>query len=107
MYDHGTIAVQVRAHLTNRPLSTLTEIAVSLRINRHTLTRALRDNGLNFRLLRSEVVLERLHDLSHATPPHSLKEIGYILGFPSQSSFSHYIKRYTRSSTGTPVRKEY
>lgn len=93
MYSKVAILTEVTKILRLRPKSELVEIATQLRIGRHTILRALMAHGLNFRSLRSQFLREAIQELAEVSPPLTMKEVAFRLGFPSLSSFSHYLRR--------------
>lgn len=94
MYHSEAIVLAVEKALRLKPASYLGEIAECLRVDRHTIARAMKSRGLSFRELRGEIILNSAHFLLTGAPPRSRKEVACLLGFTSQSAFSHFMKRH-------------
>src|SRR6267142_1037105 len=94
MYDHEAVVLAIKTILLKNPSTHLHRIAICLNIERHTITRALKSKGLSFRRLRAEMIVEAVETLLTKCPLRSQKEIAYLLGFRSQSAFSHFKKRH-------------
>lgn len=101
MYDHKAVIRQVDCLLSEKPRIKLTEIARQLRVGRHTILRALTSQGLEFRLMRTQRTDELISKLLLSFPLLTIKEMAFSVGFPSASSFSHYLRRRRSSLSGS------
>lgn len=98
MYDK-TKLFQLTLELARQvPRLTEAEASERLHVHRHTLQRALKENGSNFALIRQTVVLDRLERHFAAAEAASIKQVWTELGFPSSSAFARYIRRATGKS---------
>jgi methylphosphotriester-DNA--protein-cysteine methyltransferase len=88
-YDAPSLADLVRRCLEAAPLTPLSAISQASRIDRHTLTRALREvHGLTFREMRADILRRRVASVKTADPPRSVKEIAFELGYRAANSLS-------------------
>ena len=93
-YDLKAIFNLVRQTLEQAPLTPLREISSGLRIERHTIEKAIRlVTGDSFRNLRKGIVFNLAINQLTANPHKSIKEICFALGFGSTRTFSRTIKR--------------
>jgi AraC-like DNA-binding protein len=93
-YDLKAIFNVVRETLEQAPLTPLREISSRLRIERHTIEKAIRlVTGDSFRNLRKSIVSSLAINQLAASPHKSIKEICFALGFGSTRTFSRTIKR--------------
>lgn len=100
-YDYVSLAEQIVALLDSDPSKTLVAIAAVLKVDRHTVARALAANGHSFRSLRRRVIYERAVRTIQASPHLSFKEIAVRLGFSSGSALTRFI----RQCSGRPPRE--
>lgn len=85
---------QVRAHLRIHPSTSLADVCRALRIERHTIERAVRRaTGKCFRDFRREALFTRARELLCCEPDRSIKEIAFTLGFNSTRSFDRFVLR--------------
>lgn len=94
MYSRYVILRELRRILRSRPRQKLAEIAREIGVERHTILRVLSDKGLDFRSMSCEYVCLRVQEFLQTSPPLTMKEIAFRIGFPSLSSFSHYLARH-------------
>ncbi len=103
-YEPHGLSVKVATLLLSSPRMRLSEIAERLRVERHTLDRALRKAmGKTFRGLRLQIVAKEAKALLAAHPPRAVKEVAFLLGYKSPQAFSHFVKRTLRT-TPTAIR---
>jgi hypothetical protein len=67
-YDREGIVRGVEKVLIMAPATTLTQMSLRLRVDRHTIERALKDASTSYRELRARVVLGRFRDLRSSPP---------------------------------------
>jgi AraC-like DNA-binding protein len=94
MYSSDAIVLAVTKALRATPASHLGQIARCLGVGRHTIARTMKSRGFSFRELRAEVIADSARSLLTSAPPRSHKEVACLLGFTSQSAFSHFMKRH-------------
>jgi AraC-like DNA-binding protein len=91
----GLYAVVV-AVLKVHPDWSLTQIAESVRVHRHTLAAHIRSaSGLTFRKWRTQERAAGASKLLGSRPDLSIKEIGALLGFNSTRAFDRFIRQAT------------
>ena len=76
-YDRAIILREVRRHLRDRPAVSLVVIASELKVDRHTLARALYREGLSFEHERRRMIATRLNELRELHRPLSTKEVAH------------------------------
>jgi methylphosphotriester-DNA--protein-cysteine methyltransferase len=108
-YDAVALAELVRRCLEAAPLTPLSAISETARIDRHTLTRAIRSvYALTFRELRARVLRERVARLRLDDPSRSGKEIAFALGYRAANSLARQEGRQnTRRISSQPSREPY
>jgi two-component system response regulator YesN len=75
----------------------LDELSKSLRVERHTIERAIkRTTGNTFREFRARLLLEKAKRVLDEDPLQSIKEVAFILGYSSQRAFC----RFTKANAG-------
>lgn len=94
MYRRAIVVQQTISTLQSKPTLRAHEVAQKLNLSRHTIARVLRQEGISFREIRVKIINRRIKELYRASPPLSVKEIAYHLGFSSPSAFSHYVRRH-------------
>jgi AraC-like DNA-binding protein len=82
-YDHRVIVLAARRALQERPAATLTQVAIALQVDRHTVARAFRIEGLAFGEERRREIVCKLEALPPV--PLSMKQVANILGCSSKS----------------------
>ena len=93
-YDSRLVFARVTASLQAAPRIRLSELARQLKIERHTIERAvLRESGRRFRELQGEVTCSTALELLAADFPRSVKEISFALGYASPAAMSRFVKR--------------
>lgn len=97
-YDHNRLVAAAEKALRAEPRLTLAELCRRLRIERHTLHRALAERGTNPRLLRTAARLSAATAALAVGPGASLGEIAHLAGFDSVSGFSRFVRRQTGAS---------
>jgi transcriptional regulator GlxA family with amidase domain len=107
-YDLHRIFLQVRHNLELTPSMSLAQLSRNLRIERHTVEKAVkRAIGVTFREFRNGVLLRRAQDLLRDESNRTIKEVAFALGYRSQGSLSRFIRIMTGNSakmikTGKP-----
>lgn len=103
-YQLASLARLVLERLRLSAGTSLAGAAHELKVERHTLERALRKaTGKTFRELRAEVVGKKAVALLSAEPNRSVKEVAFSLGYQSPRAFSRFLKR-TLGSTPAAAR---
>jgi AraC-like DNA-binding protein len=95
MYEAKQLLEALQAVLSSRPHLSLDEAARTLHVERHTIERACARSGGAFRERRHEAMVAAAVSLLSATPPLSIKEVAFRLGFRSPSAFTHFLIRAT------------
>jgi AraC-like DNA-binding protein len=95
-YDQHLLAAEVLDLLSEKPCLSLQNICQRIHIDRHTVTRTLRNTwGTSFRDFRREVIAKQAAHLLQRCPNLSLKEVAFQLGFSSPKTFAHFLKNMT------------
>lgn len=92
-YDANDICSHLRRHLRRHPGLTRMQVSVAMRIDRHTLTRALRAAGASFEGIQREIREEILAQLEERAEPCSGKEIASHLELKSTRALQSLRKR--------------
>jgi AraC family transcriptional regulator len=93
-YDPRLLFQRIFACLEESPCKTLSDLSRSLCLSERTIQKAVNlSTGKSFRLLRDEVILNRVKCLFAARPEVPIKELSFGIGFKSASSFARAIKR--------------
>ena len=92
-YDLTRLYQTVRSHLWFNPDLQLDELSQLVRVERHTVEKAVRlATGKTFREMKKDILfrlaIQRLHD----DPSLSIKEVAFKLGYCSQGSFCRFVK---------------
>lgn len=94
IYDPRWIFLEVMRCLEIEPSISLNQLSDNLGIERHTVEKAVRNaTGINFRELRTSILLKRACDLLTDKSNLTVKEVAFILGYKWQGSFSRFLKR--------------
>ena len=102
-FDRSTVAMQVRAKLTEQLSSghaTQASIADALHMSLRSLQRHLNSEGTSYKSLLDETRRE-LAAHYMAQTHRSINEITYLLGFSEPSNFSRAFRRWTGKSPST------
>ncbi len=95
VHDTSSLSVDVKRILTERGVSlSLNEVAKELAVSSRTLQRRLRESGVVFADLATEVREQMARQLLRQKTV-SVAEVAYLLGFSDQSSFTRAFKRWT------------
>lgn len=93
-YEHLGLSERLEASILQNPTKRLDVICNELRVGRHTALRALRQfSGVNFRELQRRALVDKATRYLIGSPSLSLKEIAFMVGYGSEATFSHFIKR--------------
>ena len=104
-YNHNQLLQALDNILSARPRSTLSDLARTLRVERHSIENAVRKSqGMSFRLYRAKKLLECSLYLLRQEAGLSEKEIATRIGFSSDAAFCRFIKRET-GQTPTSLRQ--
>lgn len=96
-YDHDAIVWQVTKLLTAQPGRSLESIAAHLGIERHTITRALKDAGSGtFEAVQASAILAALDRVWAEGSLKSKKELAASLGL-APASLSRWITRHAKA----------
>jgi AraC-like DNA-binding protein len=99
VYDLHRIFLLVVQHLERTPSISLTGVSNNLRIERHTVAKAIRSaTGVTFRELRNRALLKHACDLLNGESNRTVKEVAFTLGYCSQGSLSRFIRKHTGRS---------
>lgn len=93
-YEHLGLSERLETSIRQTPTKRLDAICKELRIDRHTALRALHQfSGMSFRELQRRALVHKATRYLIGSPSLSLKEIASIVGYGSEATFSHFIKR--------------
>jgi methylphosphotriester-DNA--protein-cysteine methyltransferase len=97
-YNHNGLLSQLDALVAETPRMRLSEIARTLRVDRHTIENAMCSRRkITFREYRRRYLLQAARKM--LDQPHlSVKEIGIMLGYSSAASFSRFAQQATGKS---------
>ena len=85
---------RVEVALFASPRTSLSALAQQLRVERHTIERAVAHaTGKTFRELQTRLTLAKALDLLAAEPNRPIKEIAFLLGYKSAGAFSRFVKK--------------
>ena len=105
MYDRSCIAARAAAAIRAQPRIPIAGVSASLRIDPHTVTRAIKEVlGMTPRALRSQCLREAVLSVYRMQPTSSLKEAAGALGY-TPSAFVR-LNRQLFSMTPHDVRAE-
>lgn len=95
-YDLPGLFGRINHHLCFAPYLQLGDLSRRLRVERHTIEKAVKTaTGKTFRQFRTKLLLERATHVLTENPNHSIKEIAFNLGYNSQRSFCRFIRTTT------------
>ena len=98
-YDPRLLFEEICFCLREGPSKTLVDISQTLRVSRRTVENTVSmSTGGTFRRLREEILLTIVRSLFVSQPTLAIKELCFVVGFKSASSFSRAIKRACGSS---------
>ena len=93
-YHSKLLFESILASLDESPSRTLVDISQRLRVSRRIIEKAISaSTGGTFKQLREEMLLTRVRGLFASDPTLAIKELGFVVGFKSPSSFARAIKR--------------
>jgi AraC-like DNA-binding protein len=88
------IMVELAVSLRKSPATTLDDLAASMCLHRHTITRLVFEStGLTFRGWKDSMRRDIACDLLLKNPNVSIKEVSYALGFRTTRSFDKFARR--------------
>jgi AraC-like DNA-binding protein len=92
-YDLPGLFIKISRHLKTVPYLTLEDLSKQIRVERHTIEKAVKQaTGRTFRETRNRILLEHAQGLLEMHPDRSIKEVAFELGYRSQRSFSRFIR---------------
>lgn len=93
-YDPLLLFEKIFTCLDESPCKTLRDLAQNMHVSEGTIQKAVHlSTGKGFRFFRDEVLLTRVKWLFAAKPEVPIKELSFIIGFKSPSSFARAVKR--------------
>ena len=93
-YDLKGVVAVVEDELKKAPRTSLQGLSNQLRIERHTIEKAVRNQtGKSFRKLRDDIAFEIARSHLRSQPLRSIKEVPYQLGYHSPRAFARFIRR--------------
>ncbi|HWX54354.1 MAG TPA: helix-turn-helix domain-containing protein [Verrucomicrobiae bacterium] len=93
MYDLHELYIRITHKLRLSPRLSLEELALDIRIERHTIERAVKAGaGTTFRDFRKRGMLKVAERMLREHPHRNLKEVAHALGYRSSSAFSRFVK---------------
>lgn len=98
-YDPRLLFEEICFCLREGPSKTLVDISQTLRVSRRTIENAVSmSTSGTFRGLREEILLTNVRSLFVSQPTLAIKELCFVVGFKSASSFSRAVKRICGAS---------
>jgi AraC-like DNA-binding protein len=92
-YDLEGLFCRILTQLHSMPNIRLQDLSRRLRIERHTIEKAVKNlSGKTFREFRAQLLLQEATRLLGDNPAQSIKEVAFSLGYNSQRSFCRFIK---------------
>lgn len=105
-YNHYQIFLRLDEMLSSNPTIKLSDISGSLRMERRTIERVVKEfAATSFRLYRKNKLLEYSFRLLTQNGCLSLKEVATRIGFSGLSSFSRFVKLHTGQNP-TSIRQD-
>jgi transcriptional regulator GlxA family with amidase domain len=99
VYDPHKIFLKVTRQLEITPSISSTQLAKNLGIERHTMTKAVKNaTGVTFREFRKGVLLKYAVSLLKDESNQTIKEVAFALGYRSQGSLCRFIRTATGRS---------
>jgi hypothetical protein len=103
-YNTAIIYREVCEALSRKPGRSLHEIATDLKLERHTVTRAVkRLAGVSFRELQTQYIRRAIQELDLRREPLLRKQIADELGLPSTRSLLGWLRRIGVRSRNAPT----
>ncbi|MBN1568607.1 MAG: helix-turn-helix domain-containing protein [Acidobacteria bacterium] len=97
-YNRRMLLKEVDDLISKNPRIRLSEIASSLKVNRHTIENAMRSSRkLSFRDYRRRELMQMVRSML-SWPHASIKEVGIKLGYGSAASFCRFVQQSTGKS---------
>lgn len=98
-YDRATLVRSLYERLRASPWLTQSQLSGALGIHRHTLRRALAEQGWqSFAESKRAAVLDAVEEQLRDQPSVTLKEVWARLGCPNASTFARFVRATTGSS---------
>ena len=92
-YDVLGLFSAIETQLASNPATSLSAFSHTLRVERHTLEKAVRGRtGKSFREFRQGVRLSAAKSLLLANFARSIKEVSLLLGYKSPQAFARFVK---------------
>lgn len=105
-YDLAGLFERICTALSACPRAPLAALAEELRVERHTLERAVREvTGASLRALRAKTLVKVSGDLLRSQPQLSVKEVAARAGYPSARTFARAFKRASGVSPSAFARR--
>lgn len=93
-YCLPALAARLQELIAREPRKPLNAFCRILMISRHTARKALRQSlGMTFREIQRKAVIELLNRLLGEGPALTVKEMSFRIGFASEATFCHFLKR--------------
>lgn len=96
MYGADGLFAKIAAYIDAKPRTSIVEVAARLRVDRHTVERAVREKaGKQFREWRDQILGSKSVAMLAHRPELSIKQVAWELGFRSPKSFTRFMRRTT------------
>lgn len=96
LYNREFLFDSIVLRLQNAPCASLSDLSSQLRVSRRTLEYSIQSTtGKTFRDLRKGILLARVNSILASNPAIPVKELSFVVGFRSPSSFSRAIRNAT------------
>ena len=97
-YERKLLAESVHTLLRHNPRLTLAQLAIDMRVDRHTISRTLTEHfGVSFRALQGQCVAKRAEEI-RSKGTRSVKEVAHELGYNSAKAFARRLQRVQRAA---------
>ncbi len=93
-YDHRLLCERISLSLHAKPSASLRELSQELRVSRRTIENAvITVQGMKFRDLRNELLLEKVKNLLVSAPNATIRQVSLDAGYKSPRSFARAVWR--------------
>jgi AraC family transcriptional regulator len=93
-YDTRVLFMEIQGQLELAPVSSLSDLARTLRLSRNTIEKAARTaTGQSWAELQKQHLLRSCEQALRTGGGKSIKEIAFAVGFTSPRSFSRFVRR--------------
>ena len=95
-YEYESLFRRIFVRMLSDSQVSVGRLSAQLNVSRRTIQDVIRTRtGKSYRRLREEIFVARARQLLADNPCRSIKEVSYLVGFASTSSFARAVKRAT------------